>query len=115
MHISKTNISTFSGIVRFDIAYRVEMNAHFTNYFDYTQIPDEYFHSQKMIYADEELIDGKKITYTIRGVDAVDEYAEDNVTVMVDLSPPIIQNLWLTKGDLVNISVHSVLELEDLT
>lgn len=68
-----------------------------------------------MIYNDVDFEDGKRLTYFIRGVDAVGEYAEDNVTAMIDLSPPVIQNLWLTKGALVNISVHSVLELMDLT
>lgn len=45
----------------------------------------------------------------------MEEFAEDNVTIMIDLSPPVINNLWLTKGAILNISVHSVLELQNLT
>ncbi|XP_053388676.1 uncharacterized protein LOC128551785, partial [Mercenaria mercenaria] len=107
-------IDNIEGIIRFEIADMVEVNNH-SKYTNYTQVPEEYFHLEKMVYNDEDFIDGKRLTYFIRGVDAVGQYAEDNVTVMIDLSPPKIQNLWLTKGDLVNISVHSVLELKELT
>ncbi|XP_060604506.1 uncharacterized protein LOC132757271 [Ruditapes philippinarum] len=107
-------IDNIDGVIRFEIAHLTEFQNSST-FSGFQRVPDEYFHSQKMIYTNEELIDGKKLTYRIRGYDAVGEYAEDNVTVMIDLSPPVIQNLWLTKGDLVNISVHSVLELKELT
>ena len=85
-----------------------------STYINFERVPDRYFALEKMVYKDEEYIDGKKLTYFIRGTDAVGVFAEDNVTAMIDLSPPIIQNLWLTKGVWVNISVHSVLELADL-
>ncbi|XP_053400999.1 uncharacterized protein LOC128557566 [Mercenaria mercenaria] len=113
---SRTIDKTFNieGIVRFDIARMVELNGDI-RYTDFERVTEEYFSLQTMIYNNEEFIDGKKLTYFIRGFDAVGAYAEDNVTVMIDLSPPIIQNLLLTKGDLVNISVHSVLELTELT
>ncbi|XP_060596240.1 uncharacterized protein LOC132750310, partial [Ruditapes philippinarum] len=107
-------IDNIDGIIRFEIAYLTEFQNSST-FSSFQRVPDEYFHSQKMIYTDEKLIDGKRLTYCIRGYDVVGEFAEDNVTVMIDLSPPVIQNLWLTKGDLVNISVHSVLELKELT
>ncbi|XP_053398434.1 uncharacterized protein LOC128556766 [Mercenaria mercenaria] len=108
------NIDNIEGIVRFEVACTVELNNH-SKYTNYTRVPGEYFHLEKMVYNDEDFIDGKRLTYFIRGVDAVGQHAEDSVTVMIDLSPPKIQNLWLTKGDLVNISVHSVLELKELT
>ena len=104
----------YSGIIRFETAYTVELH-NISKYNDFTPIPDEYFHGQKMIYTNEKFIDGKRLTYFVRGYDAIGEFAEDNVTVMIDLSPPVIQNLWLTKGNLLNISVHSVLELNELT
>lgn len=68
-----------------------------------------------MIIRNESLDDGKRFTFYIRGVDAVESYAEDNVTVMVDLTPPVIENLWITKGDILNLSVHDVLELNKMT
>ncbi|XP_053401015.1 uncharacterized protein LOC128557569 [Mercenaria mercenaria] len=113
---SRTVDNTFNveGIVRFDIARMVELNGD-VRYTDFERVTGESFSLQTMTYNNLEFIDGKKLTYFIRGTDAVGEFAEDNVTVMIDLSPPIIQNLWLTKGDWVNISVHSVLELTELT
>ncbi|WAR04422.1 hypothetical protein MAR_019791, partial [Mya arenaria] len=59
--------------------------------------------------------DGKRVTFSVRGYDVVGANAEDNVTVWIDTSPPIIENLWLTRGDIVNISVHNVTRLADMT
>ncbi|XP_060572684.1 uncharacterized protein LOC132730723, partial [Ruditapes philippinarum] len=106
-------LNNINGIVRFDIARIVEVDGK-TDYISFEPVPDDFFKLEKMVYTDEEFVDGKKLTYFIRGIDAVGEFAEDNVTVMIDLSPPVIQNLWLTKGDWANISVHSVLELNKL-
>ena len=53
-----------------------------------------------------------KLDIQIRASDITDTFADDFVTVKTDLSPPIIENLWLTRGDRLNISVHNV---EDLT
>ncbi|XP_053398947.1 uncharacterized protein LOC128556937 [Mercenaria mercenaria] len=108
------NMFNIEGIVRVDIARKVELNGDTKN-FNFERVIEEYFRHEKMVYNNEEFIDGKKLTYFIRAVDAVGEYAEDNVTAMIDMSPPIITNVWLTKGDLINISVHSVLELKELT
>jgi hypothetical protein len=107
-------INIVAGIIRFEIAFLTEFQNN-SKFNAFQRVPDDYFHSQKMIYKNEKFIDGKKLTYRIRGYDIVEEFAEDNVTVMIDLSPPVIRNLWLTKGDLVNISIHSVLELKELT
>ncbi|XP_053400998.1 uncharacterized protein LOC128557563 isoform X2 [Mercenaria mercenaria] len=107
-------IFNIKGIVRFEIAYHTEVNGQLT-YTNFTPVPDKYIRSQNMTYENEKFIDGKKLTYKIRAFDIVGEFAEDNVTVMIDLSPPVIQNLWLTKGTFENISVHSVIELTDLT
>lgn len=63
----------------------------------------------------EDLEDGKQLTFLIRGYDVMQNYGEDNATVTIDLSPPEISNLWLTKGDMLNISVHSIEELNEIT
>lgn len=106
-------VFVYTGTVRVDIGYLTELNNEslFTNF---TSASLEEFDKQRRIFT-EELVDGKRITYVVRGVDCMEEYAEENVTVMIDLSPPVINNLWLTKGDVLNISVHSVVELHNLT
>ncbi|XP_053401094.1 uncharacterized protein LOC123523194 isoform X2 [Mercenaria mercenaria] len=101
------------GIVRFEIGYTIEFEGY-SSFVNFVPIPEEMFSLQKMIYDDVELTDGKRLTYTVRGFDILDEYAEDNITVTIDLSPPVIQNLWLTKGDYVNITVHNLLELNEI-
>lgn len=103
----------YTGIVRFDFGYEVELNGIKT-YTSFFPVPQELFDHEKMIVKNETLDEGKKITFFIRGVDAVESFAQDNVTVMVDLSPPVVENLWLTKGNILNLSVHNVLELNKL-
>jgi len=106
--------SCFPGIVRFDIAYEVEL-AGVTQYTDFSPVPQELFDHEKMILTSETLDEGKKIKFSVRGVDAVESYAQDTMIVMVDLSPPVVENLWITKGDILNLSVHNVQELYELT
>lgn len=52
--------------------------------------------------------DGDMLIVTVRAFDIFENYEEDTVTVYKDASPPEIRNLWLTRGDRVNISVHSI-------
>ena len=59
--------------------------------------------------------DGDTLTFWVRAYDFRDEYLEESVTVHVDSSPPVINNLWLTKGDLQNISVHGLEALNEMT
>lgn len=108
------NITFFPAIVRFDVGYDVELSG-VKRSIDFSPVPQELFDHQKMIIRGESLDEGKKITFFVRGVDAVESFAQDNVTVMVDLSPPVVENLWITKGDILNLSVHNVLELSEIT
>ena len=56
--------------------------------------------------------DGDQLNVTVRAYDIIGEYNEETVTIYRDVSPPIIENLWLTRGDRVNVSIHNV---EDFT
>lgn len=56
--------------------------------------------------------DGYRLDITVRAYDIFDGYIEDTTTVYKDTSPPSIKDLWLTNGDRVNISIHSI---EDFT
>lgn len=58
--------------------------------------------------------DGDKLIVTIRAYDLLENYRDEQVTVYKDATPPMISNLWLTKGDRINISVHSVEEFNDM-
>lgn len=59
--------------------------------------------------------DGDMLNVTVQAYDILGEYNEETITVYRDATPPIIQNLWLTKGDRRNISVHSVADFTQLT
>ncbi|XP_046345841.2 uncharacterized protein LOC124126446 [Haliotis rufescens] len=61
------------------------------------------------------LVDGDSLRYWIRAYDVREEYLEETVTVHIDTSPPIIENLWLTRGDRLNVSVHKIEELSTMT
>ncbi|CAC5387119.1 unnamed protein product [Mytilus coruscus] len=52
--------------------------------------------------------DGDMLIVTVRAFDIFEFFEEDTVTVYKDASPPEIRNLWLTRRDRVNISVHSI-------
>ena len=59
--------------------------------------------------------DGDMLNVTVQAYDILGEYNEETIIVYRDATPPIIQNLWLTKGDSRNISVHSVTDFTQLT
>ncbi|CAC5370730.1 unnamed protein product [Mytilus coruscus] len=56
--------------------------------------------------------DGDRLTATVKAIDVLNKTNEETIKVYRDATPPIIENLWMTKGDRLNISVHS---LEDFT
>ena len=60
-------------------------------------------------------IDGGRLDVTVRAVDIFNKTFDENVTVFRDSTPPVIENLWLTKGDRLNISVHSLEEFDQMT
>lgn len=59
--------------------------------------------------------DGYRLDITIKALDILDNYKDDIISVYKDVSSPVIQNLWLTKGDRVNISVHSMEDFSKMT
>ncbi|XP_052067298.1 uncharacterized protein LOC127706680 [Mytilus californianus] len=59
--------------------------------------------------------DGDRLNVTVQAFDVLRESNMESLLVYRDVSPPIIENLWLTKGDWVNISVHSVEDFSEMT
>lgn len=103
----------FLGIVRCDVGRTVTLDGN-TWDVGYTPVPQHYFDEEKFVIDDEECIDGKMINFKVLAYDVMGAFNEDNITAMIDTSPPVLENLWLTNGDYLNLSVHSVLELNDL-
>ncbi|KAL3843248.1 hypothetical protein ACJMK2_021190, partial [Sinanodonta woodiana] len=63
----------------------------------------------------EDMVDGKRLVIHVRAFDIMGTFSEDTVNVTIDTSPPVIENLWLTREDRVNISVSSLREFSNLT
>ena len=101
----------FSGVVRFETKFVVLVPG-------ITQ--QENFVSTKDVLSESTSLsvnwnDGDRLDVTVRGYDIFDVHAEDVVTVYKDTSKPEVENLWLSSGDLVNISVHSIEDFSQMT
>lgn len=96
------------GIVAFQVAYNVTFGQK-TRQYDFTDVDNIY--TESFTFA-ENVSDGMRLDIQIRAFDIIGSSAEDVIKVKVDTSPPVIEQLWLTRGDRKNISVHN---LEDLT
>lgn len=59
--------------------------------------------------------DGDRLDITVRAFDILDVYDDDSVSVFKDSSPPTVENLWLSNGDRVNVSVHSAENFSKMT
>ena len=99
-----------SGITRFQFAYNITFEEK-TSQYPFEDIDDMSTESQSF---DILIHDGMKLDIQIRASDITNTFADDFVTVKTDLSPPVIVDLWLTKGDRLNISVHNIEDLSNL-
>ncbi|XP_041351012.1 uncharacterized protein LOC121369995 [Gigantopelta aegis] len=109
------NITNKQGIVKFTTSFKIDHKGGST----FTSTPvDEDFTDQSLSETQTvrpTLEDGDTFMFWVRAYDVRDTYFAENVTVHIDTSPPVIENLWLTKGDRLNISVHDIEEFNKLT
>lgn len=94
----------FSGIVRFETEFTV-YSPNASQYSDFNATKNVLDESASLSVTWN---DGDMLIVTARAFDIFENYEEDTVTVYKDASHPEIRNLWLTRGDRVNISVHSI-------
>lgn len=104
------NTIFFTGIVKFDIAHDVYGPSNKSSS-SFTLVSDVY---AEMAVQNVAWDDGDKLIVTIRAYDLLENYRDEIISVYKDATPPIISNLWLTKGDRINIAVHSVKEFNDM-
>ncbi|VDI32878.1 Hypothetical predicted protein, partial [Mytilus galloprovincialis] len=104
-------IDNIHGIVKFEIKYEV--------YGPYLKANQSFTQTANVLSQAEYLNitweDGYRLDITVKALDILDIYKDDIISVYKDVSPPVIQNLWLTKGDRVNISVHSMEDFSKMT
>ena len=104
-----------SGIVKFTTAFKIDNQGGTT-----LSLPEE---SAFTVEPDlsgtntypANVKDGQTLTFWVRAYDIRNVYDEESVTVHVDSSPPIIHSVWLTKADMLNLSLHSLDELHKMT
>ena len=99
------------GIVRFEIKYEV---------FAPTLADQQIFTSTSNVLDQSGTIDvtwddGNRLDITVKAYDILEKFAEDKIIVYKDTSPPLIENVWLSRGDRVNISVHSIEDFTKMT
>ncbi|XP_046365956.1 uncharacterized protein LOC124141846 [Haliotis rufescens] len=108
-------INNIQGVTRFLSSYKVDHKGGWS----ITSPPvNNEFVSQGLSQSQTitpSLADGDTVRFWIRAYDIKSDLKEEYVTVHIDTSPPVIENLWLTRGDRLNISVHRVEEFTEMT
>ena len=99
-----------SGIVDFKVSFEVHGSA-LKDSRPFTSLPTSQMKDQ-FEWLSINWADGDQLNVTVQAYDILGNYNDETVTVYRDATPPIIENLWLTRGDRLNVSVHS---LEDFT
>jgi len=101
-----------SGIFDFQVAFEVRTTGNaIKDSQSYTSTED--FHIEKDT-VNITWDDGDKLQINVKAIDIFGKTNEDQVTAYRDASPPVIENLWLTKGNRKQQYVHPVATFTDL-
>ncbi|XP_076086914.1 uncharacterized protein LOC143057491 [Mytilus galloprovincialis] len=105
------SVEHVKGIVRFEIVHDV-YGTKLKSISTFAQVSNVYaeFDARNVIWDD-----GDQLISTIRAFDILENYRDETIITYKDSTPPVISNLWLTKGDRVNTAVHSLKELNEMT
>ncbi|XP_063399976.1 uncharacterized protein LOC134684607 [Mytilus trossulus] len=104
-------IDNTQGIVQFEVGYDV-FSPNLSDSQNLTITPD--------IHVQSELLniiwnDGDKLILTVKATDLIGGSNNDTIIIYRDTTPPFIDDLWLTRGDRLNVSVHYLKELTEMT
>lgn len=99
-----------TGIVKFEIAHDV-YGTLLRSSFPLTLVPSVYSETSTQNVTWE---DGDQLVVNIRAFDLLDNYRDETVIAYKDSTSPIISNLWLTKGNRINIAVHDLEEFNEM-
>ena len=102
----------FSACVAFKVAYNVTDASGSVDSQDLTSVPDI---SKQGTRLNLPWTDGNKLDVTVRAIDVLGKYLDESVTVYRDATPPLIEDLWLTRGDRLNVSVHRIEDFTEMT
>ena len=102
----------FSACVVFKVAYNVTDTSGRVDSQDFTSVSDI---SKQGTRLNLPWSDGNKLDVTVRAIDVLGKYLDESVTVYRDATPPLIEDLWLTRGDRLNVSVHRIEDFTEMT
>ena len=102
----------FLACVDFKVAYNVTDASGSVDSQDFTSVPDISKQGNRLNLP---WTDGNKLDVTVRAIDVLGKYLDESVTVYRDATPPLIEDLWLTRGDRLNVSVHRIEDFREMT
>lgn len=94
------------------VSFEVDTGGGVRDFRTFTSVDDIKMESEELKVV---WIDGDRLDITVRAIDIFNQTLDENLTVFRDATPPIIENLWLTKEDRLNISVHSLEDFAQMT
>ncbi|XP_076086955.1 uncharacterized protein LOC143057529 [Mytilus galloprovincialis] len=105
------NVPNVKGIVRFEIVHDVN-GTKLKSSSKFTVVSNVY---AQFTVRNVTWDDGDQLKTTIRAFDILENYRDETIITYKDSTPPVISNLWLTKGDRIDTAVHSLKELNEMT
>ncbi|CAC5414424.1 unnamed protein product [Mytilus coruscus] len=104
-------IDNTQGIVQFEVGYDV-FSPNLSDSQNLTIMPDKHVQSEVLNVVWN---DGDKLILTVKATDLIGSSNNDTIIIYRDTTPPFIDDLWLTRGDRLNVSVHYLKELTEMT
>lgn len=102
----------FAAIVDFKVAYTVYDSIGAQDSQALKSVSDIHDQAQTLSVT---WVDGNKLVATVKAIDVLGKTLEEEVTVYRDATPPVIEDLWLTRGDRLNVSVHRLEDFAEMT
>jgi FlaG/FlaF family flagellin (archaellin) len=106
------DLDLFTAIVDFKVAYQVYNSSGLQDSRHLQSVSNIQHQADTLSISWQ---DGNKLTTTVRAIDVLDKTKEEAVTVYRDATPPVIEDLWLTRGDRLNVSVHRIEDFAQMT
>lgn len=94
------------------VSFEVDTGSGVGDFRTFTSVDDIKMESEELKVV---WLDGDRLDIIVRAIDIFNKTLNENITVFRDATPPIIENLWLTKQDRLNISVHSLEDFAQMT
>ncbi|XP_055958832.1 uncharacterized protein LOC126829498 [Patella vulgata] len=106
-------VDNVQGIVKFLTAFKTDHKGGSTM----LELPNSSFKDigiKQTVTITPNVKDGDTLAYAVSAVDIVGRFRLEMIYVNFDSTAPVVENLWLTKGNEVDLAVHGVEELDKL-